>query len=76
MASVYELVQDAIKKQTNLESVTISRLSFQSIDYGELIAQKRLLPPLDHPDPARCLITGTGYSLSTSPPCSTARRIT
>ncbi len=62
VASVYELVQDAIKKKTNLEAVTISRLSFQSIDYDELIAQKRLLPPLDHPDPARCLITGTGLS--------------
>jgi hypothetical protein len=62
VASVYELVQDAIKKKTNLEAVTISRLSFQSIDYGEIIAQKRLLPPLDHPDPARCLITGTGLS--------------
>jgi hypothetical protein len=62
VASVYELAQDAIKKNTTLEAVTNPRLSFQSIDYNELLAQKRVLPPLDHPDAARCLITGTGLS--------------
>jgi hypothetical protein len=62
VASVYELALDAIKKNTTLEAVTNPRLSFQSIDYNELLAQKRVLPPLDHPDPARCLVTGTGLS--------------
>jgi hypothetical protein len=27
-----------------------------------LIASKRLLPPLDHPDPTHCLVTGTGLT--------------
>ena len=62
VASVYELALDAIKKNTTLEAVTNPRLSFQSIDFNELLAQQRVLPPLDHPDPARCLVTGTGLS--------------
>lgn len=31
-------------------------------DYAAVVAEGRLLPPLDHPDPAHCLVTGTGLS--------------
>jgi hypothetical protein len=32
------------------------------LSYQELIDTKRLLPPLTHPDPAHCLVTGTGLT--------------
>ena len=31
-------------------------------DYDELISANRVLPPLDHEDPAHCLIAGTGLT--------------
>lgn len=31
-------------------------------DYQTLLAERRVLPPLDHPDPAHCLVTGTGLT--------------
>ncbi|WP_339450253.1 AraD1 family protein [Pseudomonas sp. EA_5y_Pfl2_R50] len=31
-------------------------------DYAELLSQRRVLPPLDHPDPAHMLISGTGLT--------------
>src|SRR5262245_54965531 len=30
--------------------------------YGQLLDQGRVLPPLMHPDPARCLVSGTGLT--------------
>jgi hypothetical protein len=38
------------------------RLGSESVPYDEVVSERRLLPPLDHPIPARCLITGTGLS--------------
>jgi hypothetical protein len=32
------------------------------ISYAELLRDDRLLPPLTHPDPAHCLVTGTGLT--------------
>ena len=32
------------------------------LDYEQLLAEKRLLPPLLHPDPAHCYVTGTGLT--------------
>jgi hypothetical protein len=37
-------------------------LGDEIVDYEALIASRRLLPPLDHPDPAHCLVTGTGLT--------------
>ncbi|WP_010173665.1 AraD1 family protein [Pseudomonas sp. PAMC 25886] len=31
-------------------------------DYAELLAGQRILPPLDHPDPAHMLVSGTGLT--------------
>jgi len=31
-------------------------------DYTAIVTAGRLLPPLDHPDPAHCIVTGTGLS--------------
>lgn len=37
-----------------------ARLSNETVSYESVIADNRLLPPLDHPDPAHCILSGTG----------------
>jgi hypothetical protein len=36
--------------------------SDEVVGYAAVIAEGRLLPPLDHPDPAHCFVTGTGLT--------------
>ena len=59
---VYDLALEADLTNTTLEDLIASRLSDQFFDYERIIADQRLLPPLDHPDSAHCLITGTGLT--------------
>jgi len=59
---VYELVLVADREQSTLASLVQANLSGETADYAQIIEEKRLLPPLDHPDPAHCLVTGTGLT--------------
>lgn len=34
----------------------------ESHDYARLLAAQKILPPLDHPDPAHTLVSGTGLT--------------
>lgn len=60
--TVYALALDAIGRRCSLTQV----LKDQPIDererYWTLVEEQRILPPLDHPDPAHMLITGTGLT--------------
>ncbi|GEN26659.1 hypothetical protein HVA01_03050 [Halovibrio variabilis] len=58
----YALAQAAINTGESLEDAITSRLEDRLIDYQELVDERRLLPPLTHPDPAHCLVTGTGLT--------------
>ncbi len=60
--SVYRLALDAARQSQTLEQHIAPLLSKETADYDAIVAEKRLLPPLTHPDPHRCLITGTGLS--------------
>ncbi len=60
--SVYRLALDAARQSQTLEQHIATLLSKETADYDEIVAEKRLLPPLTHPDPHRCLVTGTGLS--------------
>ncbi|MCC7546424.1 MAG: FAH family protein [Burkholderiales bacterium] len=60
--SVYRLAVEAIRGRHTLEQLVRGRLSSQSVSYDEVMSGQRLLPPLDHPDVARWLVTGTGLS--------------
>jgi hypothetical protein len=60
--SVYRLALDAARKSESLAQHVSQLLSSESVDYDAIVAEKRLLPPLTHPDPYRCLVTGTGLS--------------
>ncbi len=63
--SVYELAQIALQKQAPLQAVARAHASNETLDYGpvyRLESEWRLLPPFTHPEPARCLVTGTGLT--------------
>jgi hypothetical protein len=61
-ARVYDLALAAIRASTPLEAFVQARLSSDQLDYDLLIQQRRILPPLDHPDPARCVVSLTGLT--------------
>lgn len=58
--SMRELALDAFRGGVSLAEIVRLRLDDRQVDYAAIAAQGRLLPPLDHPDPAHCYITGTG----------------
>jgi hypothetical protein len=57
-----ELANLAIKSGKKLLVMAKSLASTKWDRYAEAIKEKRLLPPIDHRDPAHCLITGTGLT--------------
>jgi hypothetical protein len=61
-ACIYDLALAAIRTHEPLASYVQSRLSRTSVAYDRVIVEQRLLPPLDHPDPARCLVSLTGLT--------------
>ncbi len=59
---VYHLAREALRTGLPLAAVVEARRSGRLADYDAIVAAGRLLPPVDHPDPAHWLITGTGLS--------------
>lgn len=59
---VYDLAREAIASGKPLATLASARAGTETDDYETVVREKRLLPPLDHPDPYRCLVTGTGLS--------------
>ncbi len=63
--SVYDLAQAALQEDTPLHQLAESRVSHQVLDYDpiyRLESEWRLMPPFGHPEPARCLVSGTGLT--------------
>lgn len=59
---VYDLALAAIAKGVSLATAAEARLESARLDYDELADGQRLLAPVDHPEPARFWITGTGLT--------------
>jgi len=59
---VYTLALEAARRRVTLTALVQERLGANTVSYDEVVTERRLLPPLDHPDSARWLITGTGLS--------------
>lgn len=59
---VYHLALEADQFGIGLEQLVNERLSGETVAYEQVIAENRLLPPLDHPDPAHYYVTGTGLN--------------
>jgi hypothetical protein len=61
-SSSYELALAALRDVTTLEAL-VGGLRLESEEpYSHLLASTRLRPPLMHPDPAHCHVTGTGLT--------------
>jgi hypothetical protein len=61
-ADTYTLARRAMAAGQSLAEAVENALTQTRLDYAQLIDDKRLLPPLTHPDPAHCLVTGTGLT--------------
>lgn len=62
VGTVYALAGSALRRGTGLEAAARAAAGSRVLSYDELTASGRLLPPLDHPDPAHCLVSGTGLT--------------
>lgn len=58
--SVRELALEAHRRGQSLAAVVNAALGAEHVDYDAVYAENRLLPPLDHPDPAHVILSGTG----------------
>ncbi|MFR0688518.1 AraD1 family protein [Enterobacterales bacterium AE_CKDN230030158-1A_HGKHYDSX7] len=61
-ASVRQLALQAIEAGRDLAGEVLARGLGDSHDYAALQDEGRVLAPLDHEDPAHCLVTGTGLT--------------
>ncbi len=62
--SIYSLASEAAYSSRRLEDVATQQLSGQVID--PVKGGWRWLPAIDHPEPARCLVSGTGLTHESS----------
>jgi hypothetical protein len=62
VATVLELAQQALACSLPLQELVSQRLSGDFVAYDELVASGCLRPPISHPEPARCWVTGTGLT--------------
>ena len=63
-ASTLELARAAIAGNTGLAALADASVNVaaDAESFETIVAQGRLLVPLDHPDPAHCYVTGTGLT--------------
>lgn len=57
-----QLAQKAIDERISIEVLANSLLSDECLNYAQIVEQGRLLAPIDHPDDAHLLVTGTGLT--------------
>ncbi len=60
--SSYTLALEAIATGESLAEVVARHEPGETVDLPAALAEGRVLPPIDHPDPAHCLLTGTGLT--------------
>lgn len=63
--SVYSLADSAIRAGVKLTKMVEKAATQELLDYDPIYdgpSEWKLLPPIDHPEPSRCLISGTGLT--------------
>jgi hypothetical protein len=60
--SVHELARIALDRQASLSEVVVEKLTDDTLDLDAAQFEGRLLPAIDHPDPARLHLAGTGLT--------------
>jgi len=61
-ATVYDLANAAILKKTTIAAVVARAGKAGTADPAALLAAGRVMAPIDHPDPAHLVVTGTGLT--------------
>jgi hypothetical protein len=62
VTSTYELAQKAIAAGQSLQASVAACGLGDSVDISVALAEGRVLAPIDHPDPAHLVVTGTGLT--------------
>jgi hypothetical protein len=62
VATAYELASRAIAEKLPLDGMAKKLGLGGAVDIRQALAEKRVLAPLDHPDPAHLVVTGTGLT--------------
>jgi hypothetical protein len=62
VSSTYQLALLAIAAGRGLVEYVADQSIAATVDYDNVIAERRLLPPITHPDPAHMMVTGTGLT--------------
>jgi hypothetical protein len=60
--TVYGLALEALGQGESLAKLVSQKPTADPVAYEDLVAERRILPPVDHPDPAHTLVTGTGLT--------------
>jgi hypothetical protein len=60
--SMIDLAKQAIAARLSLDEAVKAEGDGATLDYQALLAEGRVLSPVDHPDAAHCLVTGTGLT--------------
>jgi hypothetical protein len=58
----YALAQQSIQEGRSLRSVVESLTGKETVSYQGLIDAGAIIPPIEHPDPAHCCVSGTGLT--------------
>jgi hypothetical protein len=62
VSTTLDLARIALKEGKKLGAMASSLAGTANEDYAAALKEKRVLTPVDHPDPAHCIITGTGLT--------------
>jgi hypothetical protein len=61
-ATTYLLAREAIDRGVGLAEVARARATAEEVAWRDLVERGTVLPPLDHPDPAHLMVSGTGLT--------------
>ncbi|MHA3979230.1 AraD1 family protein [Halovulum sp. GXIMD14794] len=62
VATTRDLALRAIEEKKPLVELVDALTTETAEDYDALVSSDRVLPPIDHPDPAHCIVAGTGLT--------------
>jgi hypothetical protein len=60
--TVFQLAETAISQKRPLADLVKAAASTETVDYLALLKSGKVLPPIEHPEPARFFLTGTGLT--------------
>lgn len=62
VARVIDLAEEAVARKTPIAEIVRERATDPALDYGALLEAGKVMAPVDHPEPARFMVTGTGLT--------------